>query len=192
VAARRPQRTWGATAHAALVLLAFGPASGYELKQRADNTLRFFFASPAMSQIYAELDRLTEAGLVADHRERRGGERETRVFGLTRDGRAELRRWLAADPVPSTVFKSHLALRLVVGYLADPDRVRTDIAAERERVRAETEALVKVATSLDPTDPELGWARLVADWGLRYFADTVAQLDDLAVRLDRLVAGKTA
>jgi DNA-binding PadR family transcriptional regulator len=188
VAARRQHRTWGATAHAALVLLAFGPASGYELKQRADNTLRFFFASPAMSQIYAELDRLTEAGLVADHRERRGGERETRVFSLTPDGRAELGRWLAADPVPSTVFKSHLALRLVVGYLADPSRMRSDIATERERVRAETEALEKVAAALDPIDPELGWARLVADWGLRYFADTVAQLDDLAARLDQLVA----
>ncbi len=192
MAARRPQRTWGATAHAALVLLAFGPASGYELKQRADNTLRFFFASPAMSQIYAELDRLTEAGLVADHRERRGGERETRVFRLTPDGRAELRRWLAADPVPSTVFKSHLALRLVVGYLADPNRVRTDIATERERVRAETEALGMVAAALDPLDPEIGWARLVADWGLRSFADTVAQLDDLAARLDRLVAETSA
>jgi DNA-binding PadR family transcriptional regulator len=192
VAAGRQHRTWGATAHAALVLLAFGPASGYELKRRADNTLRFFFASPAMSQIYAELDRLTEAGLVADHRERRGGERETRVFRLTPDGRAELRRWLAADPVPSTMFKSHLALRLVVGYLADPDRVRIDIATERERVRAETEALGKVAAALDPNDPELGWARLVADWGLRYFADTVAQLDDLAARLDRLLAGTSA
>ena len=192
MAARRQDRTWGATAHAALVLLAFGPASGYELKQRADNTLRFFFASPAMSQIYAELDRLTEAGLVADHRERRGGERETRVFSLTPDGRAELRRWLAADPVPSTVFKSHLALRLVVGYLSDPDRVRTDVATERERVRAETDALARVAATLDPNDPELGWARLVADWGLRYFADTVTQLDDLAVRLDRLLAATTA
>jgi DNA-binding PadR family transcriptional regulator len=188
VADRRQHRTWGATAHAALVLLAFGPASGYELKQRADNTLRFFFASPAMSQIYAELDRLTNAGLVADHRERRAGERETRVFSLTPDGRAELGRWLAADPVPSTVFKSHLALRLVVGYLADPARMRSDIATERGRVRAETEALEKVAATLDPTDPERGWARLVADWGLRYFADTVAQLDDLAARLDRLVA----
>ena len=189
MAARRPHRTWGATAHAALVLLAFGPASGYELKQRADNTLRFFFASPAMSQIYAELDRLTEAGLVADHRERRGGERETRVFSLTPDGRAELRRWLAADPVPPTVFKSHLALRLVVGYLADPQRMRSDIATERARVGEETEALEKVAASLDPTDPELGWARLVADWGLGYFADTAAQLDELAAQLDRLVAG---
>src|SRR5262245_21755765 len=184
---RRQDRTWGATAHAALVLLAFGPASGYELKQRADNTLRFFFASPAMSQMYAELDRLTGAGLVADHRERRGGERETRVFSLTADGRAELGRWLAADPLPSTVFKSHLALRLVVGYLAEPDRVRAHIATERARVGAETEALEKVAASLDPTDPALDWARLVADWGLRYFADTVGQLDDLAAQLDRLV-----
>jgi DNA-binding PadR family transcriptional regulator len=188
VADRRRDRNWGATAHAALVLLAFGPASGYELKQRADNTLRFFFASPAMSQIYAELDRLTDAGLVADHRERRGGERQTRVFSLTSDGRAELRRWLAADPVPATVFKSHLALRLVVGYLADADRMRSDVLTERERVRTEAEALEKVAAGLDPDDPELGWARLVAGWGLRYFADTVAQLDDLAGQLDRLVA----
>jgi DNA-binding PadR family transcriptional regulator len=141
-----------------------------------------------MSQIYAELDRLTAAGLVADHRERRGGERETRVFSLTPVGRAELRRWLAADPLPTTVFKSHLALRLVVGYLADPDRMRADIATERERVGAEIEALEMVATSLDPADAELGWARLVADWGLRYFADTVEQLSGLAAQLDRLVA----
>ena len=45
-----------------------------------------------------------------------------------------------------------------------------------------------VAAAVDPIDPELGWRGLVADWGLRYFADTVAQLDDLAARLDRLVA----
>jgi DNA-binding PadR family transcriptional regulator len=186
--ASHPLRTWGATAHAALVLLAFGPASGYELKQRADNTLRFFFASPAMSQIYAELDRLAAAGLVADQRERRGGERETRVFSLTAAGRAELRRWLAVEPLSATVFKSDLALRLVVGYMADAERLRADIATERGRAQAEIDALEKVADSLDPDDPERSWARLVADWGLRYFADSVEQLDHLAAELERLVA----
>jgi DNA-binding PadR family transcriptional regulator len=181
------ERKRGATAHAALVLLALGPASGYELKQRADSTLRFFFASPAMSQIYAELDRLAAAGLVADRRERRGGDRETRVFSLTAAGRSELRRWLADDPLPATVFKSHLAMRLVVGYLADPARMRADIATERERTRVEREALEQVALGLDPAAPELGWARLVADWGLRYFASMSEQLDALAGELDRLV-----
>jgi DNA-binding PadR family transcriptional regulator len=181
-------RPWGATAHAALVLLAFGPASGYELKQRADSTLRFFFASPAMSQVYAELDRLAAAGLVAGRRERRGGDRETRVFSLTAAGRSELRRWLADDPLPPTVFKSHLATRLVVGYLADPARMRADVTTERERTRVEREALEKVAIQLDPADPELGWARLVADWGLRYFDSIIEQLDSLAGQVDRLVA----
>jgi DNA-binding PadR family transcriptional regulator len=180
-------RKWGATAHAALVLLAFGPASGYELKQRGDSTLRFFFASPAMSQIYAELDRLAAAGLVADRRERRGGDRETRVFSLTAAGRGELRRWLADDPLPATVFKSHLAMRLVVGYAADPARMRADVATERERTRVEREALQQVAVGLDPAQPELAWARLVADWGLQYFASMGEQLDALAGELDRLV-----
>lgn len=184
--ARLEQTTWGATAHAALVLLSFGPASGYELKQRADNTVRHFFAAPAMSQIYAELDRLAASGLVADRPERRGGERETRVFSLTAAGRDELQRWLADDPLPTTVFKSHLALRLVVGYLGDPERMRRDIAVERARTEAEREAVETVAMSLDPDDPERGWARLVADWGRRYFADAVEQLDELAVGLDRL------
>ncbi len=189
---RPEQTTWGATAHAALVLLSFGPASGYELKQRADNTVRHFFAAPAMSQIYAELDRLAAAGLVADRPERRGGDRETRVFSLTAAGRDELRRWLADDPLPAPVFKSHLALRLVVGHLADPDRMRDDIAVERARMEAEREAVELVAMSLDPDDPERGWARLVADWGRRYFADAVEQLDDLAAGLERLGSRATS
>jgi hypothetical protein len=73
-----------------------------------------------------------------------------------------------------------------VGYLAEPERMQADVATERERLRAEIAALERVAASLDPTDAESAWARLVADWGLRYFADTVEQLDDLAARLDRL------
>ena len=48
-----------------LGLLTFGDElTGYELKQRADNTLRFYWVAPAMSQIYSELARLTSHGLV--------------------------------------------------------------------------------------------------------------------------------
>jgi DNA-binding PadR family transcriptional regulator len=172
-------RSLGATALAALVLLAFGEASGYELKQRADNTLRFFFAAPAMSQLYAELARLREAGLVADRMERRGGERETRVFSLTDAGHAELRRWLADDPLLPTVFKSHLALRLVVGQFADPARLLADVATERARLVQEVADLQAIFDGLQPDDPRFGWARVVAGWGLEYFGEQVGQLDRL-------------
>lgn len=182
----RPARL-GATAHAALVLLAFGEASGYELKQRADRTLRFFFNSPAMSQIYSELDRLTDAGLVEDRLDVRGGDRETRVFQLSAAGRRELGRWLADEPLPPRVFKSHLALRFVVGHLADPDRMRADVATERARVESELEDVRKVHDALDPGDAELGWAWLVANWGTRYYAAMLDQLDELRGHLDVLV-----
>lgn len=172
-------RPLGATAQAALVLLAFGPSSGYELKRRADNTLRFFFAAPAMSQIYAELDRLATAGLVAHRMERRSGERETRVFVLTDAGYDELRRWLAEDPLPPTVFKSHLALRLVVGHYAEPGRLLADIATERARIERELADLQVIFEGLEPDDPQFGWAKLVAGWGLDYFASQLHQFDRL-------------
>ena len=59
-------------------------------------------------------------------------------------------------------------------------------------MEAEREAVELVAMSLDPDDPERGWARLVADWGRRYFADAVEQLDDLAAGLERLGSRATS
>ena len=52
-----------ATAWTVLGLLSFGTdLSGYDLKKWADNSLRFFYWSPAASQIYAELRRLERLG----------------------------------------------------------------------------------------------------------------------------------
>ena len=165
------------TAHAALVLLAFGPATGYELKQRAERTLRFFFAAPAMSQIYSELQRLADAGLagrIAD-----GG------YELLPAGRAALAEWLADGTLTPTVFKSHLALRLIVGYLADPERLLADIAEERARAAAELAAVTEVRDWLPADDPQLGWAWIVGNWGTRYYGDMVAQLDQLTALVER-------
>lgn len=176
-----------ATAHAALVLLAFGDATGYQLKQRADRTLHFFFNAPAMSQIYTELDRLAAGGLVSAQAAPRGT-RHTLRYALTDAGREALRRWLADDELAATVFKSHLALRLVVGYLVGPDRLRADIDTERSRVHADLAAVEAVRASLPPDDPRLGWAWLVASWGARYYGDMLGQLDELRDNLDELAA----
>lgn len=173
----------GRTAYAALVLLAFGDATGYELKQRADRTLRFFFNAPAMSQLYTELDRLAAAGLVAATDASRGS-RDARRFALTAAGRRELRRWLADDPLPETVFKSHLALRLVVGHLVGGDRMGVDIDTERQRVRTALDDLDAVLAALPPTDSQFSWAWLVAHWGDRYYRDMIGQLDELRDLLD--------
>lgn len=62
------------TSYAILGLLTFGDElTGYEVKQRADITLRFYWVAPAMSQIYSELGRLTDLGLVEPRTRTDGG-----------------------------------------------------------------------------------------------------------------------
>lgn len=181
---------WNATAHATLVLLSMGEASGYELKRRADSTLRFFFNAPAMSQVYTELDRLTAAGLVGDRLDVRAeaGERETRVFHITSAGTRRLEQWLADDPLPAMVFKSHLALRMMVGHLTDADRLREHLAVERGRIEGDLADLREVHDALDRDDPQYGWAWIVAEWGTQYYRDLLAQLDAMGDNIDALAA----
>jgi len=51
------------TAYVILGMVSREPRSGYEIKSLVDNTTRFFWAA-SYGQIYPELKRLSEAGLV--------------------------------------------------------------------------------------------------------------------------------
>src|SRR3954453_12929873 len=82
------------TAYALLGLLTFGDElTGYELKQRADNTLRFYWVAPAMSQIYSELTRLTGHGYVEPVTSEGDGRRTT-AYRITRAGERALHGWI--------------------------------------------------------------------------------------------------
>src|SRR3954454_8994650 len=77
--------------HGLLGLLAEGPASGYDLTRRVSETLGPIW--PAQHpQIYAELNRLAEAGLIEVDSH---GPRGRKAYRITNDGLAEVRRWLA-------------------------------------------------------------------------------------------------
>src|SRR5260370_40944249 len=75
------------TAWAVLGLLSFArELSGYDLRKWANASLRFFYGSPAMSQIYRELRRL-EGGGDAAARPAAGAPRRERRFRDTPPGR---------------------------------------------------------------------------------------------------------
>lgn len=165
-----------ASGAAVLSLLTFGEASGYELRTRADATLRFFFAAPAMSQIYAELDRLAADGLVASREAQRPGSRPGRLWRLTAKGRRRLARWAAEEPVPPPVYRDHLALRLMLGALVAPERLAEMVDEQRARIEADRVDLQAVADGLDPSDPDLAHPALVAEWGLATYDAELAAL----------------
>ncbi len=84
------------TAYVILGLLSLGPKSGYEIKAFVDKSTRFFWAA-SYGQIYPELRKLSEAGLIDGEAKPAGGRRRT-VYALTREGRKRLREWLAVEP----------------------------------------------------------------------------------------------
>ena len=81
------------TTYAVLGQLAGGPSSGYEIKARlAAGAAHFWHAS--YSQIYAELRRLTELGLVSEENVLQDARPNKRVYTITPAGRRALRAWL--------------------------------------------------------------------------------------------------
>ncbi len=85
-----------ATAYVILGMLSHGPRSGYEIKGYVDDSTRFFWAA-SYGQIYPELKRLSEAGLV-EGTEAPRGERKRTVYSLTDAGEKALIEWLSVPP----------------------------------------------------------------------------------------------
>lgn len=131
------------TAWAVLGLLSFpGERTGYELKKWADSSLRFFYWSPAISQIYAELRRLEELGYAASVRSGPEEVRTKRRYAITDAGRTALAGW-ASDTAEAgpPVLKHGLLLRIWLGHLAEPALLRAMVEDHLERTRGELAAV---------------------------------------------------
>lgn len=83
------------TGRVILGMIAFGKQTGYDIKAFVDLTARHFWAA-SYGQIYPELKRLEEQGLIRGRSEPSGGRART-VYELTDSGAAALRDWLASD-----------------------------------------------------------------------------------------------
>jgi DNA-binding PadR family transcriptional regulator len=131
--------------HAVLGLLAAEPASGYELTQRFERSLAHAWHA-SHSQIYPELSKLQDAGMVEVVAE---GPRNRKTWAVTDAGRAELRRWLM-ETEPNRLQRSEPLLRGFLIFLLDPEdrrqvleqelRVAEEAAADYAQIKAGAEA----------------------------------------------------
>jgi DNA-binding PadR family transcriptional regulator len=170
------------TSYALLGLLTFGDElTGYELKQRADNTLRFYWVAPAMSQVYTEVSRLAELGLV-DVIDDRSGWRTTRRYRINASGMAELRTWLETSEPEFPVLKHPIALRLLLGHLLDPEQVRTMLITYVDSLDRQRAELRQVLDSIDGRSG-FEFPVMVARWGLAYYDGEATAATDIAERL---------
>lgn len=157
------------SSYVVLGLLSFDTRlTGYELRQWSEDSVRFFWASPSMSQIYRELEKLEVAGFVDARDERGDGERARTTYGLTPAGRAELLRWVEDAPYEAPLIRHQAAFRLFCSSGADPAKVRAVLEAHRDWAAGLLADLAEVEADL-LGDERFRAPATVATWGLRFF-----------------------
>jgi len=165
--------------HALLGLLDFGPNSGYGLAKLFENPLRQIW-NARNHQLYPELARLAADGHVEIVEESTRGKR---IYAITEDGRAELRRWLV-EVEPDRTMRSETYLRawLLSTVLARADALDVlarDIEAWQER----REGLLKMMERSAAISPPHGSHNLSMDLSLRLTEAMLGWSEEAARRI---------
>jgi PadR family transcriptional regulator AphA len=114
-----------------LGMVRIGANSGYQIKRSAELSVRFFWAlSPV--QIYAELKRLEETGLIHGQDDPRGG-RQRRIYQITSDGESALHDWLLLRNEPKMEWRDEGLLKLFFADALAPADALSAIRAIRSR-----------------------------------------------------------
>lgn len=160
------------TSYVLLGTLSFGPRTGYSIKTMLDKSTRFFWAI-SYGQIYPELKRLAEAGLV-DRRDTTEGGRKRIEYTITPSGREALRAWLGRPPETFELRDEGL-LKLFFAGAGEPEdgvRALAAIRQRRQELQAQLQQLEQAATELQPGNPYpdivrragVEFFQLFADW----------------------------
>lgn len=111
------------TRYALLGQLSVHPASGYQLKKKIEESTAHFW-SESYGQIYPELARMEEAGLLSSVEETAEGSGPgvRRVYSITEQGLAELKRWLI-EPPSSDLVRDEFLLKMFFGAHLEREHV---------------------------------------------------------------------
>ena len=149
---------------AALGLLAQEPGSGYDLLKHFEKSMANVWPA-TQSQLYGELNKLADAGLieVSDI-----GPRGRKEYRITEAGRAELRRWVT-NPQDDPPFRER---RAAAGVPARRGPAGSRPASTWSRwprhAEAEVKRLEELRDSIDWTDGDgLFYGRAALEYGLR-------------------------
>src|SRR6266540_6646377 len=115
------------TARVILGMLKLGVLTGYDIKKAIDTSTRFFWGA-SFGQIYPELRRLREAGLIAGRDVPRGQVKRT-VYSLTPAGKQALHDWLTDSESFTFEMRDESLLRLFFGDALSREEVVANLHA---------------------------------------------------------------
>ena len=124
--------------YALLAALHESPATGYDLNQRFGRRQGFVW-NVSHQQIYQELRRLREEGLLSVETEPQAARPDRKRYTVTPSGEAALRDWLAT-PQPRPPTRDPLLVKLFAGDLVDDATLLKEFASLRRDWEAQLAA----------------------------------------------------
>ncbi len=170
------------TSYAVLGLLSFGEEfSGYEIRKEAA-ALKFFYWSPAQSQIYSELKRLEKSNFVTSRKVEQDGKPNKQLYKITDVGLDALRVWLTNEPIENTVMKHSMLFKLFFAHVTSQevliDQLNAFIVQSKEQLGQL--AIVQEFSELDTNNP---YQQHVLEWGEQHYKAELASAEKLLEHL---------
>ena len=122
--------------HALLTSLLEKPSTGYDLAQRFDKSMGYFWHA-THQQIYRELGRMAEAGWVMAVDDNEAGKRRRRLYQVLAPGKDELARWVATpemDGDASRALLVKLRAEAVIGPHGLDQEIRRHMVEHQARL----------------------------------------------------------
>lgn len=128
-----------ALAHSLLAALALGPASGYDLSKVFDSGMSDFWRASSQ-QIYTELHKLDDRGLIEGTLQQESNRPQKRVYVLTDAGRTALHEFTRTAP-RRPVIRDEMMVKLYAVDAADVEAVIEDLSARATEAHLRVEQL---------------------------------------------------
>lgn len=141
--------------HAILVLLDEHEASGYDLAREFARGIGHVW-NATHQQIYLELGRLSDDGLVEYRHVAQDGRPDKKLYCITKAGYRELHTWMS-EPAPKPRLRDALMIKIAGGHLADKEQLLTELReqmADHEETMATFRRMEAAYNNLPPREQE--------------------------------------
>lgn len=128
--------------HAILVLLETEPSSGYDLLKHFKRSLGYFW-NAKHQQVYQQLKRLHEEGLIDCTLETQQGKPDKKIYAITATGIDALKHWIAS-PVKPNKINDALLVKLYGGHLTSDQNLLDELDRHIETNRRTLEELLAI------------------------------------------------
>jgi len=168
-------------AYVILGMVRLGRRTGYEIKSLVDVSTRFFWAA-SYGQIYPELKRLEEAGLLEGEDDPESGRRR-RSHRLTAAGERALHDWLTSSEPLEHELRDEGLLKFFFADALEPDERAALLRRMREQYEGLRQRLLEIQPGAQAARDERGgeeFAYLTLEWGIShagFMADWCARME---------------